>query len=93
MKCKTAQYNLSLENNKIKEYENELEKLVKIDRNWHNESFHWWWFGSGRESINLRIKFLLSQLKKSLTRAKKYQKQIDELKQTYESILNEKEVK
>jgi len=89
MKYKTAQYNLSLENFKIKEYEYELEKLVKIDRNWNNKSFGWWWFGSSRDVIDFRIKFLLSKLKISLARSKKYQRQIDELKQIYESTLNE----
>lgn len=94
MKYKTAQFYLSLENNKIKEYEDELEKLVKIDSKWNNKwssslSFSWL-FGNGHEVINYRVKYLLSQLKKSLARAKKHQKQIDELKQNYELILNRK---
>ncbi|GBC02867.1 hypothetical protein RclHR1_04870010 [Rhizophagus clarus] len=94
MKYKTAQFYLSLENNKIKEYEDELKKLVKIDSKWNNKwssslSFSWL-FGNGHEVINHRVKFLLSQLKKSLARAKKHQKQIDELKQNYELILNRK---
>ncbi|RGB42129.1 RNA12 domain-containing protein [Rhizophagus diaphanus] len=94
MKYKTAQYYLTLENSRIKEYEDELEKLVKIDSKWNNKwSSRWsfsWLFGNGHEVINHRVKFLLLQLKKSLARAKKHQKQIDELKQNYELILNRK---
>lgn len=94
MKYKTAQYYLTLENSKIKEYEDELEKLVKIDSKWNNKwSSRWsfsWLFGNGHEVINHRVKFLLLQLKKSLARAKKHQKQIDELKHNYELILNRK---
>ncbi|RIA92615.1 RNA12 protein [Glomus cerebriforme] len=94
MKYKTAQYYLLLENKKIKEYEDELEKLVKIDSKWNNKwSSKWsfkWLFGNGHEVIDYRVKYLLLLLKKSLVRAKNHQKQIDELKQNYELILNRK---
>ncbi len=78
MELQTAQYLLSFENNKIKKYEDELEKLgslfVKIDGKWL--------FGNGYvpETIEHRVKFLLSLLKKSHVRTEAYQKQIEEFK-------------
>ncbi|GBC02865.1 hypothetical protein RclHR1_04870008 [Rhizophagus clarus] len=78
MDLQTAEYLLSLENNKIKKYEDELEKLgslfVKTDGKWL--------FGSGHvpEPIEHRVKFLLSLLKKRHIRAEEHQKRIEELK-------------
>jgi len=78
MELQTAEYLLSLENSKIKKYEDELEKLgslfVKTDGKWL--------FGSGHvpETVEHRVKFLLSLLKKRHVRAEECQKQIEELK-------------
>jgi hypothetical protein len=78
MELQTAEYLLSLENNKIKKYEDELEKLgtlfVKTDGKWL--------FGSGHvpEPVEHRVKFLLSLLKKRHIRAEEYQNRIEELK-------------
>jgi len=78
MELQTTQYLLSLENDKIKKYEDELEKLgslfVKIDGKWL--------FGSGHvpETVDHRVKFLLSLLKKSHVLVEGYQKQIEQLK-------------
>ncbi|CAG8521540.1 7567_t:CDS:10 [Funneliformis caledonium] len=78
MELQTTQHLLSLENNKIKKYEDELEKLgslfVKIDGKWL--------FGNGNvpETVDHRVKFLLSLLKKSHVRTEAYQKQIEELR-------------
>ncbi|CAB4389502.1 unnamed protein product [Rhizophagus irregularis] len=78
MELQTAEYLLSIENNKIKKFEDELEKLgslfVKTDGKWL--------FGSGHvpEPVEHRVKFLLSLLKKRHIRAEEYQKQIEELK-------------
>jgi len=60
---------------KLKKYEDELEKLVsvKVDRNWLFSSYV-------PETVDRRVKFLLSLLKKSQVLAEEYQKQIEQLK-------------